>query len=203
MLAKQTISATSAEYDCRRRLIEAASAEFLKDGFRGASVDRIAAAANVAKQTLYNHFPSKEALFGETIRIGVRDVVVELEDTPGSLEDRLINYGHALRNKLVCAEGLAWYRTVIADLSRLPKLAPIVWREGPMETQRRLAEFLSAAMDRGEMRRDDPVFAAEMFDGMLIHWDQTRALLSGDTELNHQPTRVRQIVACFLRAYQP
>lgn len=203
MHACSTASHSQVESDCRRRVVEAARAEFLRDGFRGASVDRIAVAAGVAKQTLYNHFPSKEALFAETIRVGVRAVVVKLENAPGSLQDQLVNYGHALRNTLLNADGLAWYRTFIADLPRLPELGPIVWREGPMEMHRHLAEFLAVAMDRGEMRRDDPVFAAEMFNGMLIHFDRTRALLTGNHDLSGQSSRVNQIVKCFLRAYQP
>jgi TetR/AcrR family transcriptional repressor of mexJK operon len=192
-----------AEPDCRRRLIEAARDAFMRDGFRGASVDRIAAAAGVAKQTLYNHFPSKEALFEETIRLGVRDIVVELDDTPGDVRDRLIAFSHALRKKLLSPEGLDWYRTVIADLSRLPELGRIVWRQGPLETLTRLADFLAAAMDRGELRRDDPMFAAEMLNSMLINLDRTRGLLAGDFDANADPGKVDRVINCFLRAYRP
>jgi AcrR family transcriptional regulator len=191
------------ESDCRRRLIEAARQEFCRDGFRGASVDRIAAAAGVAKQTFYNHFPTKEALFEETIRLGVRDIVVELDDAPGDVHDRLIAFSLALRKKLLSPEGLEWYRTAIADLSRLPELARIVWRQGPLETVSRLADFLASAMDRGELRRGDPMFAAEMLNGMLINLDRTRGLLAGDLNPNADPEKVERIVACFLRAYQP
>lgn len=192
-----------AESDCRRRLIEAASEAFRHDGFRATSVDRIAAAAGVAKQTFYNHFPSKEALFEETIRLGVRDIVVELDDTPGDARDRLIAFGLAFRGKLLSAEGLDWYRTVIADLSRLPELARIVWHQGPYETVRRLADFLAAAMERGELRRDDPMFAAEMLNSMLINLDRTRGLLANDLDPQADPQKVERIVNCFLRAYQP
>ncbi|MBI4996218.1 MAG: TetR/AcrR family transcriptional regulator [Rhodocyclales bacterium] len=191
------------ESDCRRRLIEAAHEAFRRDGFRGASVDRIAAAAGVAKQTFYNHFPSKEALFEETIRLGVREIVVELNDAPGDVRKRLIAFSLAFRRKLLSPEGLDWYRTAIADLSRLPELGCIVWRQGPLQTLQYLADFLSAAMDRGELRHDDPMFAAEMLNGMLINLDRTRGLLAGDFVPGADPEKVERIVACFLRAYQP
>lgn len=191
------------ESDCRSRLIEAARLEFCRDGFRGASVDRIAATAGVAKQTLYNHFPSKEALFEETIRVGVRDIVVELGDAPGDLRNRLVAFSHALRQKLLSPEGLDWYRTVIADLSRLPELGAIVWRQGPQQTLNHLAAFLTVAMDRGELRRDEPMFAAEMLNSMLINFDRTRGLMAGDLDLAADPERVERIVDCFLRAYRP
>lgn len=192
-----------AESDCRRRLVEAASEAFRHDGFRATSVDRIAAAAGVAKQTFYNHFPSKEALFEETIRLGVRDIVVELDDTPGDVHDRLIAFGFAFRKKLLSPEGLDWYRILIPDLSRLPELARIVWRQGPYETVSRLADFLAAAMERGELRRDDPMFAAEMLNSMLINLDRTRGLLANDLDPQADPQKVERIVNCFLRAYQP
>lgn len=191
------------ETDCRSRLIDAARHEFCRDGFRGASVDRIAAAAGVAKQTFYNHFPSKEALFEETIRLGVREIVVELNDAPGDIRDRLIAFGLAFRKKLLSPQGLDWYRTSVADVSRLPELGAIVWRQGPLETVGRLADFLVTAMDRGELRADDPWFAAEMLNGMLINLDRTRGLLVGDLEPDVDSAKVERIVACFLRAYQP
>src|SRR6202046_636625 len=47
----------------RAAIISAAIEEFLADGFDATSMDRVAARASVSKRTVYNHFPSKEALF--------------------------------------------------------------------------------------------------------------------------------------------
>lgn len=54
----------------RKRLavIIAAVEEFLLAGFDATSMDRIAARADVSKRTVYNHFPSKEALFEGMLR---------------------------------------------------------------------------------------------------------------------------------------
>ena len=46
----------------RERLIDTAAALFNRYGFHATGVDRIVAAAKVAKKTLYSHFPSKEDL---------------------------------------------------------------------------------------------------------------------------------------------
>jgi TetR/AcrR family transcriptional repressor of mexJK operon len=197
------IAEASQELDCRQRLVAAARSEFLKDGFRGASVDRIAAAAGVAKQTLYNHFPSKDALFAETVRAGVRGVVVKLDDCEGDARQCLLAYGQALRKKLLSPNGLAWFRTFIGDLPRVPELGRIAFREGPMATLRHLSRFFEAAMNRGELRRDDPMFAAEMFNGMLINADRTRGLFAIDMDVVADPAKVERIVDCFLRAYRP
>src|SRR5579864_56649 len=46
---------------------EAAARLFLDHGYQGTSMDDIAAAAGVSKQTIYTHFSSKEQLFGELV----------------------------------------------------------------------------------------------------------------------------------------
>ena len=58
--------AESAVAETRNRLIQAAREAFMAEGYR-ASVEGIAARAGVAKQTLYNHFPSKDELFSESV----------------------------------------------------------------------------------------------------------------------------------------
>ena len=51
----------------RDAIVVAAIAEFREHGFAGTSMDRIAAAAEVSKRTVYNHFPSKDDLFAEIL----------------------------------------------------------------------------------------------------------------------------------------
>ena len=46
----------------RRAMLDAAIREFQAHGYDGASMDAIAASSDVSKRTLYNHFPSKDAL---------------------------------------------------------------------------------------------------------------------------------------------
>lgn len=46
----------------RRSLLEAAAAEFAREGYNGANINRISRAAGFAKGTIYNYFPSKRAL---------------------------------------------------------------------------------------------------------------------------------------------
>jgi AcrR family transcriptional regulator len=46
----------------RQRLLEAAAEEFARHGYDGANVNSISLAAGFAKGTIYNYFPSKQAL---------------------------------------------------------------------------------------------------------------------------------------------
>jgi TetR/AcrR family transcriptional repressor of mexJK operon len=205
MCATSTANSPPQTSDCRRRLIDAAAQDFCRDGFHGASVDRIAAAAGVAKQTVYNHFPGKEALFEETIRFYVHEVAADLDDVNilGDIRARLLALGYALRQRVLSQRGLEWYRMVISELSSMSKLRSMAWRQGTLEAQRHLANFLAAAMDKGELRRDDPAFAAEMLSSMLISFDRTRGLLADLPPLDSSQKRIENIINCFLRAYQP
>src|SRR5262245_3050944 len=54
-----TRASTSA---AKQRLLDTADRLFYQDGIRAVGIDRIIAEAEVAKMTLYNHFPSKDDL---------------------------------------------------------------------------------------------------------------------------------------------
>jgi AcrR family transcriptional regulator len=52
----------------RARILEAAYRLFYARGFSRISMDAVAAHAGITKRTLYNHFGSKDALFGEMLK---------------------------------------------------------------------------------------------------------------------------------------
>lgn len=47
----------------RQAIVDASLLEFQDKGYKGANMDSIAERANVSKRTVYNYFPSKQALF--------------------------------------------------------------------------------------------------------------------------------------------
>src|ERR1700732_3719206 len=51
----------------REAIVDAAERPFLARGFGAVSVDELAAAAGVARRTLYNQFASKEEIFREML----------------------------------------------------------------------------------------------------------------------------------------
>lgn len=56
------MESVTARKPMRDRILEAADRLFYDSGIRATGVDTVAAAAGISKRTLYNHFPSKEAL---------------------------------------------------------------------------------------------------------------------------------------------
>src|SRR5262249_7920294 len=53
---------TKTTSEARQRILETADRLFYQDGIRAVGIDRIIAEANVAKMSLYKHFPSKDDL---------------------------------------------------------------------------------------------------------------------------------------------
>lgn len=66
------------EYPAYARLITAAEVLFLEQGFRATGVNAILETAGVAKQTLYNHFSSKDELIAAVLRLKSRKVIAWL-----------------------------------------------------------------------------------------------------------------------------
>lgn len=189
-------------HDCRARLIQAAAEVFVEEGYR-ASVERVAARAGVARQTLYNHFPCKADLFGEVVRQSIAALLITLDADRQPLRERLLRFGTMYRNKILSAEGLGFFRTLTAETVRFPELAASFYRSGPAQTAARLSVVLKEAMTRGELRPAAPEFAANLLLSMLVGADRTHYLFSGDPPPEPNPEQVGQIIDCFLRAFAP
>ena len=195
-----TDCAELASQSTRDRLIQAAREAFMSEGYR-ASMDGIAARAGVAKQTLYNHFPSKEELFGEIACAASADIVVTLEGSTENVRESLLLFACTFCGRALGEEGLAMFRALTAEGLRFPEMAQTFFARGPNLTVGRLADFLGRAMRDGRIRDDDPQFAAEMLIGMLLGVDHARRLCLVACPDFLEKERISRIVDCFLRAF--
>jgi AcrR family transcriptional regulator len=185
----------------RQRVLRAAAEAFVQHGYR-ASLDDIARRAGVAKQTVYHHFPSKDRLFEAAVCDLSKHVLVELDADPSDVRAALTAFARAYRKRALGADGLAMFRTLTADVPRFPQLARAVYQGGAGAMVKRLGAFLGEAMAAGQLRRDDPQFAAELFLSMLAGQERVRRLY-GLNGAEAESRRVPRIVDCFLRAYRP
>ena len=184
----------------RERVLRAATASFLARGY-SSSVDYIAQRAGVAKQTVYHHFPSKDLLFKDVARELARRVLIELEDDPRSLRAGLVAFGAAYRERVLGPQGIATFRTLVPEIPRFKALARAMYVASAGEMARRLAQVLGRAMSAGELRREDPRFAAELLLGMLAGHDRIKRLFGMPIAEEGEAARAERIVDCFLRAF--
>lgn len=188
--------------DNRQRIIEAARLAFTAAGYRS-SIEHIAQLAGVAKQTVYNHFPTKEALFDEMTRENMNLFMVSLGDNPDDPRQALLEFGRKYYESVLSGQCVSWMRMIAAEAPRFPDMAARTYQLGPVAMLDRLSDYLGRAMARGKLRRDDPGMAAEILYGMLSGAERTRMLFGVEREPYDQEARVVAIVDCFMRAYAP
>lgn len=154
----------------RDDILNAALHEFEARGFRETSMDRIATTAQVSKRTVYNHFPSKDALFdamAAQLIERVQSVTAYSHDPDQPIDGQLREIGTHVLDMLAspCFATLA--RVTLVEMIRSPELARKTYNLF-RERQSGLAGWLGDAVAAGRLQLDDPVWAADQFLG-LIH----------------------------------
>lgn len=167
------------EAERRQRVCEAAAGVFLRDGYAAASMDEVARAAQMSKRTLYQVFPSKAALFEETIAATLAPVVAPESDPEREpdLRRALIAILVASASHMLAEQQIGTIRLVIGERHRSPELAQATHRvltnRGSSAIERRLAAETAA----GRLSFANPERAARMLYGMVLGSAQLRLLL--------------------------
>jgi TetR/AcrR family transcriptional repressor of mexJK operon len=191
-----------------RAIQEASMSVFLRLGYGSASMDMIAAEAKVSKQTIYNHFHSKDELFKAIITDMTATLVTPLavRDAAASSPERLLrSLGRDMLTLMLKPSSLALYRLIVAESARLPDLGGDIYAVGAGRLIALLADYLSWETKNGRLAVAAPERAAEQFIGMLSGRVQLRALLGVRETLNEAEleSRVDEAVASFLMLYAP
>jgi TetR/AcrR family transcriptional regulator, mexJK operon transcriptional repressor len=195
------MSVTSAIAACPDRILDAALDVFCEHGYR-ASIDAVASRANVARQTIYNHFGSKEALFGAALEKAIAELFSEVRASDGELRDRLIRFGLALRARALSPESIKLQRVLIGEAPRFTELAESFFKTCFLGSYAQMSAVFEKAMREGRLRRDDPVEMARLFMEMLVGLDRWRMLYGGTTPpAGGEKKHVTRVVDFFMRAY--
>jgi TetR/AcrR family transcriptional regulator, mexJK operon transcriptional repressor len=172
----------------RAAILEAGTTLFLRNGYRGTSMDEIAALARVSKQTVYKAFSDKESLFSEIVSSAVREAadpvyaeVLELEDT-GDVEGDLRRFARRLLGRVMQPRLLELRRLVIGEAGRFPELGRLFYEQGPGRTIAALATAFERLAERGALRLDDPLLAAAHFNWLVMSIPLNRAMFLGEDE---------------------
>ncbi len=161
--------------ELRSRIYQTAQQLFLSQGFEATTVEQIAAAADIAPATFFNHFQGKHALLGEMTSEVFDHLQTLIERhllAPGSAQERITSFADHAARDVHAARGVA--RDVVLELVRTRGRAG----ETPPYLQRVFAPFtktLREGQRKGEVRSDlDAGFLAEMvlgaFNATVINW---------------------------------
>lgn len=170
----------------RRAITDAATVAFLRSGYLGTSMDEIAAAAGVSKQTVYKHFADKGRLFSEIVTTTVDEASDPVHDEARGLEDSddvdtdLRNLARRQLGLVMQPRILQLRRLVIGEASRFPELGRIFYEQGPGRTIAALAAAFERLAARGLLHLDDPLLAAAQFNWLIMSAPLNHAMLLGD-----------------------
>ena len=207
-MAQTAGNATGLSGEKHRAIQRAGTELFLRLGYGSASMDLIAAEAGVSKQTVYNHFHSKEALFKAIIADLSEAMMAPLvvRDAEKSTPDRLLRgLGRDFLALMLRPSSLALYRLIVAESARFPELGAAIYAVGAGRLIAMLADYLAWEARNGRLAVAEPELAAEQFIGMLTGRVQLRALLGAcDTpDEGELQRRVEHAVSSFLALYAP
>jgi hypothetical protein len=71
------------------------------------------------------------------------------------------------------------YRSVVSEASQFPEAAAMLYREGILPANQRLAGLIRQGIATGEFREVDPLIAARAFVGMFQIFAVSQGLLGG------------------------
>ena len=136
----------------RTAILDGAKTVFLSQGFVLATMDDVATAAGVGKQTVYRHFKSKEALFVGLVssmcaQVGEFLASAQDKQSDGSPEVQLRELGWALAQILTTPDNLRLYRAIVAEAERLPELGQVFYENGAKVVRAFAATFLRKRFD--------------------------------------------------------
>ena len=140
-----------------QEIIEAAFAEFSRNGYATTTLDQIAERAGVTKGTIYVYFESKEHLFISMVREFTKPTVETVHDMfkthDGSTADLLraqfsFIYEHLVEDR----RRREVVRMLIAEATRFPELADRYHAEILQPCLDMLRQAIQRGVDRGEIR---------------------------------------------------
>jgi AcrR family transcriptional regulator len=171
-MSELPLPTTSRGIATRRRILDAAAAEFARVGIAGARMDRITAAADANKAQMYAYFGSKEGLFdaviADRVDTSADSVPFDADDLPGWVV-RL--YDQNLRHPEL-ARLIAW--------TRLEKRPTGRWFDSSQHDSKLAA--IATAQAAGRLRAGDPADLLILLIGMASAWSPSSSVYTATTE---------------------
>lgn len=186
----------------KAHITNAAKDVFLREGY-GTSIDSIVAAAGIARQTLYNHFPSKKDLF-----LAVMEDVVERTmhpllhlDAELPLPEMLARFATVYIQGALDPDSLALSSMIASAVKEFPEIGPLAYSAGPRRTIPALANYLRQQRSAGHIDIKDPEIVAESFFGAVVGHARYRYLfgLGIDHDERRRALFIEQVVDVYVR----
>ncbi|WP_220719602.1 TetR/AcrR family transcriptional regulator [Agarivorans litoreus] len=191
----------------RAQIINAAIAEFKASGYAATSMDRVAQTAQVSKRTVYNHFPSKQALF-----IGIVSMMLDVISAATkmdyssklSLAEQLQQLAQKELRLFADPEFIDLARLVIAEAIHMPEQM-VATMQHMATLENSINYWFECAIKDGRIQSENPSLVSSQFLSMLkgrCFWPQIINRMPMPSA-DEQAELVQSSIAMFLSYYQP
>jgi AcrR family transcriptional regulator len=152
------------------QLLDIAIATFIDLGYSAATIDGIALAAGVGKQTIYSRYPDKEALFTAAIKRLSDRHIFEAVSADGRLgiEEGLRRRAVAFMRYLLQPDSFALYTLLKREGHRFPELSRILESAARAQFSDPLTEYFQLQCERGALKKIEPRRAARLFMHLAV-----------------------------------
>jgi len=194
------------ETAARERILEAAFAAFMKNGYATTSTLEIATRARVSKRELYTLVGNKQEMLIACIRERAKrlDVPADLPVLPDreSLAQVLASFGTKLVREVSDPTVIAVFRLAISEVIQAPEVARALNSIGRETSRAALRKIMAQAQASG-LLKGRPAELAEQFAGLLWR-DLMVSLLLGVAERPNPreiARRARDAASAFLQVH--
>lgn len=190
------------------RILDAALDAFVIDGFAGTSTDQIAAGAAASKQTIYKRFGDKASLFRalvDHVLISARAQIVDIDVTDcWTGEEAVRRLARQLAGSILTPRVQRLRRLIIAEAARFPDIGLAYYEGAFLLTLAGVGRVLDGLVQRGLLRIDDTVLAANQLAGLTLWLPTNRIMMTGRLDSVTQAeidAAVESGVRVFMAAY--
>lgn len=191
----------------KHALIEEAIRAFGREGYSGASLDQIATAVGIRKQTLLYYFPTKDALLEACLQAAGQRVADEIADALEGKETYWDRAEAVIHGVFALAAEWPEFPMFVREAGRLgpdafDRIAAVL---DPL--RERAVAFLQTGMDQGEIRKQDPalllftLYTAVV--GALTEASVLHAVVGNDRGRASLKRRERETLAFVRAALRP
>ena len=180
--------------DTKAALVDAALRLFARNGFAGTSIRAIAREVGLSESVLYAHFPSKQAIYEEAMRVaGPWVALVALEETPSAADPA--EFVRAFADRVLTAWDTPQARQAISLVARDGLIHDDGLAEGIERAIRGLATVFARWIDERSIR-DDLGSPEDLAYALLSPIAHARLMwLHGDATAEQRRTARRRMTA--------
>lgn len=152
----------------KQKVIHATMRLIAEQGYDATTMEQIAEEADIAKGTLYNHFPVKEAIISafvqQKLKEDLADRLRQLQELPDTRSRMVFVFKElfaGVQRQQELFEKFLVYR--------MQQMASLRWREEQSDLSSLSGQIIQLGQQAGEIRKDIPIFIlTELFEFVFV-----------------------------------